>query len=97
MDFNNKSKYYPSRLGVDFCGFITYETHRRLRKRSKDGMRKKIKKWKREYESGAISIKHIQTSWNSWLGHIHHANCYQLMKRYKEKLSFLDHDKDLEL
>ncbi len=63
MDFNNKSKYYPSRLGVDFCGFITYETHRRLRKRSKDGMRKKIKKWKREYESGAISIKDIQTSW----------------------------------
>ena len=35
-----KSRYYPSNMGVNFCGYRIYETHKLLRERSK----KKIKK-----------------------------------------------------
>ncbi|MCI8568143.1 MAG: RNA-directed DNA polymerase, partial [Bacilli bacterium] len=90
LQFNKKSKYYPSRLGVDFCGYITYETHRRLRKRSKRNMLKKIKQWNKEYQNNTLDLKIVQESWNSWLGHINHANCYNLMKRYREKFEFQD-------
>jgi len=93
LEFNNKSKYYPSRLGVDFCGYITYETHRKIRKRSKRNIRKKIKKWNKDYENGTLDFEQMRTSWNSWLGHISHANCYNLMNRYKKRLSFCNQDK----
>lgn len=91
LEFNQKSKYYPSRLGVDFCGYITYETHRKLRKRSKDMMRKKIKKWNQAYKNGVLDYGDVSRSFNSWLGHISYANTYNLMKRYKDKMEFLDY------
>lgn len=90
LKFNQKSKYYPSHLGIDFCGYITYETHRRLRKRSKRNMLKKIKQWNKEYRNDTLDLKIVQESWNSWLGHISHASCYNLMKRYREKFEFKD-------
>ena len=43
LELNKKSKYYPSALGVDFCGYKIFETHVLLRKRSKKDIRKKIK------------------------------------------------------
>jgi len=96
LDFNRKSKYYPNRLGVDFCGYITYETHRKVRKRSKAAMRKRIKKWNKAYLAGTLDFKKVQEGWNSWLGHISHANCYNLMNRYKEKMIFLDKLEELD-
>jgi len=90
LEFNKKSKYYPNHLGVNFCGYITYETHRKIRKRSKDAMRKKIKHWNKEYKNNTLDIESVQKSWNSWLGHISHANTYNLMNRYKDKMDFKD-------
>ena len=90
LEFNKKSKYYPSRLGVDFCGYITYETHRKVRKRSKMAMRKKIKKWNKKYQEGVLDMEKVLQSWNSWLGHISHANTYHLMEKYKDKMDFLE-------
>ena len=88
LEFNRKTKYYPNRLGVDFCGFITYETHRKVRKRSKKAMRKKIKHWNKAYRKGNLDVESVRTSWNSWLGHISHANSYNLMKKYRDKMEF---------
>ncbi len=90
LKFNKKSKYYPNKLGVDFCGYITYETFRKVRKRSKRHMREKIKKWNYEFIEGTIDWEEVERSWNSWLGHIRHANSYFLMKKYRDKLIFLD-------
>ena len=89
LEFNKKSKYYPNRLGVDFCGYITYETHRKIRKRSKMTMRKRIKNWNKEYKEGRLNIAKVSQSWNSWLGHISHANIYHLMETYKDKMKFM--------
>ena len=53
-------------------------------------MRKRIKKWNNAYEKGELDLKNVSQSWNSWLGHISHANTYHLMQRYKEKMLFRD-------
>ena len=53
-------------------------------------MLKKIKQWNKEYQNNTLDLKIVQESWNSWLGHINHANCYNLMKRYREKFEFQD-------
>lgn len=90
LELNHKSKYYPSRLGADFCGYIIYETHCKVRKRSKQKMRKKIKKWNKQYKEGNVNLKEVTQSWNAWLGHIKHANSYNLMKKYKQRITFLD-------
>ena len=90
LEFNRKSKYYPNRLGVDFCGYITYETHRKIRRRSKMAMRKRIKKWNIAYKNGTLDYQKVSQSWNSWLGHISHANTFNLMQKYKEKMLFKD-------
>ena len=72
LELNKKSKYYPSALGVDFCGYKIFETHVLLRKRSKKDIRKKIKRWNKMKHLN----KSVQLSWNSWLAHSSHANSY---------------------
>ena len=36
LNLNTKSRYYPNKMGVNFCGYRIYETHRLLRKRAKE-------------------------------------------------------------
>ncbi len=88
LELNHKSKYYPSRLGINFCGYITYETHILVRKRSKKKMRKRIKYWNDAYQKNILNFKEVKMGWNAWLGHIHHANAYHLMNDYKSKIIF---------
>ena len=52
-------------------------------------MRKRIKKWNEEYKEGRLNITRVSQSWNSWLGHISHANTYHLMETYKDKMKFM--------
>lgn len=52
-------------------------------------MRKKIKKWNKKYQEGVLDMEKVLQSWNSWLGHISHANTYHLMEKYKNKMDFL--------
>ena len=42
LELNEKSRYYPSSLGVNFCGYRIYETHMLVRNRCKLEMRKKF-------------------------------------------------------
>ena len=34
-------------------------------------------------------MEKVLQSWNSWLGHISHANTYHLMETYKDKMKFM--------
>lgn len=84
LELNKKSKYYPSALGVDFCGYKIFETHVLLRKRSKKDIRKKIKRWNKMKHLN----KSVQLSWNSWLAHSSHANSYRLQQKYRSYINF---------
>ena len=85
---NEKSRYYPSEMGIDFCGYRIFETHLLLRKRSKTKMKKNIKKWNCFYLQETLNIKKVVQRWNSWYGHAMHANTYNLITKYWNKIYF---------
>lgn len=86
LELNAKSRYYPSKLGVNFCGYVIYETHRLLRKRSKVGINRRIKKWDDLNKKGILDRKKMEASLNSWLSHAKHANSYLFRKKILMKI-----------
>lgn len=85
LELNAKSRYYPNAMGIDFCGYRIFPTHRLIRTRSKTKMKRIICKWKRLQQEGKWNQTMTRASYQSWLGHAKHANCYRLTK----KMSFL--------
>lgn len=88
LEFNNKSRYFPNKMGVDFCGYRIFETHCLLRKRSAVGMKKKVKRWNQAYMEERLDIANVQQCWNSWLGHSNHASTFHLQERIFSSISF---------
>ena len=81
-----KSRYYPSNMGVNFCGYRIYETHKLLRERSKKKIKKNIKKWNKLYLNGKLDNKKMILSWNSWRGHAKHCNSYNFRCKMHVKI-----------
>lgn len=95
LELNQKTQIFPLRHGIDFLGFHTYLTDtgkvvRKLRRGSKERMRKKLKKYKKLLESGKIEPKEVTQSYQSWRSHAKHGNTYYLIKKmdklYKETM-----------
>ena len=66
LELNKKTRYFPSKLGIDFCGYKVYETHIMIRKRCKKKILKNIKKWNKLHLMGKLDYKHVQLSYNSF-------------------------------
>ena len=90
LEYNPKSRYYPSRLGIDFCGYRIFEKYRLVRKRSKKKIKKNIKIWKKLKSEGKLNKKKMEQSYKSWLGHIKHASSYYLKINIECRLEKLD-------
>ncbi len=88
LELNPKSNYYPSKMGVNFCGYRIFETHRILREKSKKKVKKKIKGWNKEFLKNKMLFNKIVLSWNSWLAHSSHANSYKLQKKLYNRIIF---------
>lgn len=86
LEFNNKSTYFKSNRGIDFCGYRIYETHILLRKRFKNKVNKSVKKWNYLYEEGKLYYEKYYMSWNSYKGHASHANSLNFMKKKEKQL-----------
>lgn len=79
LETNDKTQIFPIKNGVDFLGFHTYITNtgkiiRKIRRTSKDKMKKKLKKYKRLYKEGKITKEAIDKSYGSWKGHAEHGS-----------------------
>lgn len=88
LKLNSKSRYYPNKMGIDFCGYRIFETHILIRNRSKKEIKRKIKKWNKLSEEENLNQKEMLLSLNSWLGHISHANSYNLKNKYLNKINY---------
>lgn len=75
-------------MGVNFCGYRIFNTHKLIRNRSKKRMRLRIKLWNKLYHEGNLNINKVKRSINSWYSHIKHADSYNLYKKYLEKIDF---------
>ncbi len=86
---NKKSRYYPCQMGVNFCGYRIFTTHRLLRTSNKCKIKKKIKKWNEQYHQNQFNAKKTLASIHSWLGHSMHCNSYHLQQKILNRCDFL--------
>ena len=90
LELNEKSCYYPNKMGINFCGYRIYETHILIRDRCKKKIKCKIRKWNDEFDKGILYILKFKLSFGSWLGHVKHANSYNLVNKYKDKINTIN-------
>ena len=93
LELNAKSKYYPNKMGVDFCGYRIFTTHKLLRLNSKKKIKKNVKKWNYLYKNNKLNVAQATESLNSWIGHASHCNSYTLQKKIINSCNFLLTDK----
>jgi len=65
LQMNNKSRYYPSKFGINFCCYVIHENYILLRKRCIKNLKKKSKE-----ENFDINI---------YKGHLLYANCFNFI------------------
>ncbi len=85
LKLNNKTQIFPLRNGIDFLGYHTYITDtgkiiRKIRAKSKNNMRRKLKKFRKLVDSGKMTLESVERSYASWRGHASHGNTYHLLK-----------------
>ena len=83
LRLNGKTQILPLKNGIDFLGFHTYLTQtgkvvRKVRAKSIDNMKRKIRKFRGLVDSGKITLDSVVQSYASWTGHISHGNTYHL-------------------
>ena len=83
------SRYYPSAMGVNFCGYRIFPTYRLLRNDSKKKIKKKVKKWNLLYKNGKLDFDKTYQSLKSWEGHISHCDSYRLKQKILNSCNFL--------
>lgn len=88
LKLNPKTRIYPNKMGVNFCGYRIFETHILVRNRSKKKIKKDIKKWNYLYLNNRLNKKKQELSFNSWLSHVSHADSYNLVNNVCKKMIF---------
>lgn len=86
LELNHKSKYFPNRYGIDFCGYRIYETHILLRKRFKKKVKKSIILWKKLKRENKFNKTKYLLSINSIIGHASHANSFDYIYSVMDKI-----------
>jgi retron-type reverse transcriptase len=76
-----KSVVFPVKVGVDFCGFRIFPTHRRLRRSSVRRFVRRFRRQRTAYQDGALSLEEMTTSVRSWIAHAEHGNTWRLRRR----------------
>ena len=89
LKLNSKSRYYPYSMGVNFCGYRIFTTHRLLRKSSKQKIKKNVNSWNKSYNNNSLDLDFAMQSLNSWLGHVQHCNAYKLKTKVLNNCEFL--------
>jgi retron-type reverse transcriptase len=94
LSLNKKTQIFPLRNGIDFLGFHTYlsdngKVVRKVRKSSRDRMKRKLRKYAVMVENGAITKEKVSESYQSWRSHAVHGDCRSLIAKYDEMYSSL--------
>ena len=84
LHINPKSTILYAKNGIDFCGFIHYADHKKVRKQSLRRLKKAVK----SYELGEIEKDAFTRQYESRLGHMGHADTYHITKAVEYELMF---------
>ena len=86
LHMNPKSTILYAGNGVDFCGYIHYADHRKVRKASVRKLKKDIK----AYEAGELEAEAFKRRYESRKGHLSHADTYHIAKAAEYELLFYE-------
>lgn len=86
LTLNPKTQILPLKNGIDFLGFHTYLTQtgkvvRKVRSKSVNNMRRKLRKFRTLVDRGKMDLERVRQSYASWCGHISHGNTYHLAQK----------------
>lgn len=84
----NKTFVIPVAEGVDHLGYRVFPDHRRLRKDNGYRFARKLRRMRLLYGEGRATLKEIDASVQSWIGHARHADTWGLRRRILEEVSF---------
>ncbi len=76
-----KSVVFPSKVGLDFCGFRLYPTHRRLRRSAIRRFLARFRRQRRAYHQNELSLADWSISVQCWLAHAAHGDTWRLCQR----------------
>lgn len=101
LTLNKKTQIFPIANGIDFLGFHTYLTEtgkviRKVRAKSKNNARRKLKRMRVKVNNGELSMERVQASYTSWRGHAKNGNSHhilQKMDKYYNSLFEIKEDK----
>lgn len=96
LKLNEKSKYYPHKMGINFCGYRIFTTHLLLRNSSKQKIKNNVRIWNKKYYQNKLDFSKTLQSIQAWIGHSSHCNSYNLQNKILEKCDFLLTNKSYE-
>jgi hypothetical protein len=76
-----KSLVFPVKVGLDFCGFRLYPTHRRLRRSAIHRFAQRFRRQRKAYRQGELSLAEMTTSVQCWIAHAAHGDTWRLRER----------------
>lgn len=88
LTLNNKTAIRPVHTGVEFCGFRIWATHRKVRKGTVKKIKGGLKFLQRAYARGDWSLEEVNSTIQSYIGYLKHANTYNLRNRMFERVRF---------
>ena len=77
----DKTIVVPVSQGVDYLGYRVFPDRRRLRKDNVVRFRRRMQKMQNDYRTGQITLKDVNSSIQSWIGHAKHADTYKLREK----------------
>ena len=91
LTLNGKTQIFPFKNGVNYLGFHTYITTsgksvRKLKNENKRNAQRKYLRMAKLVASGKMSLDKFSDSYNAWLNHISHGNCYSLSRKIDLKI-----------
>lgn len=83
LSLNGKTQICPFKNGISFTGFHHYITDngkyvRKIKGENKRRIRKKIHKWVKLVNNGAMTERKFYEKYNAWKNHALHGNCIKL-------------------
>lgn len=81
LELNSKTQILPAKNGVNFCGYKIKATHMKVRNDCKRKFKRKLRRFRVKLKNGEMTGKQFSQVLNSTLGHIRHADSYQLVNK----------------
>jgi hypothetical protein len=77
---DRSSTVYPVTNGIPFLGFVTYPSHRLLKRRNGIAFARRFRRQLRQLTAGALDYGDIEASLRGWLAHAAHGDTYGLRR-----------------